>query len=91
MDDDVIRTLCKQQAISEENANKLIQINNSQMMNKNEATDYLKSICPKFERFLEDIAKSSFNNLDLTSVGIAIAHAHSRKKVGFDADLSIWI
>ncbi|QBQ54006.1 LPO_1073/Vpar_1526 family protein [Nitrosococcus wardiae] len=91
MDDDIIKTLCEQQAISDENTNKLIQINNGQMMNKQEATDYLKSISPKFEKFLEDMKKSSFKSLDLTSVGIAIAHAHSRKKVGFDADLSIWI
>jgi hypothetical protein len=61
------------------------------MMNKQEATDYLKSICPKFKKFIDDVNRTSFKNLDLTSVGIAIAHAHSRKKVGFDADLSIWI
>ena len=61
------------------------------MMNNQEATNYLKSICPKFTKFLDDIANSSFKSIELTSVGIAIAHAHSRKKVGFDADLSIWI
>ncbi|UHD17951.1 LPO_1073/Vpar_1526 family protein [Thiocapsa bogorovii] len=91
MNDDIIRILCEQQAISEDNTNKLIQINSSEMMSKQEATDYLKSICPKFEKFLEDITKSTFEHLDLTSVGIAIAHAHSRKKVGFEADLSIWL
>lgn len=91
MDDEIIRNLCNQQSIPDASADKLIQINNSQMMNKKEATDYLKSICPKFEKLLEDASKTSFNSLDLSSVGIAIAHAHSRKKAGFDADLSIWI
>ncbi|WP_345845893.1 LPO_1073/Vpar_1526 family protein [Shewanella algae] len=91
MDDETIKTICIQHGISEGNANKLIQINNQQMMNKKEATDYLKSICPKFEKFIEDANKTAFNSLELTSVGIAIAHAHSRKKAGFDADLSIWI
>lgn len=91
MDDETIKTVCTQNGISEESTNKLIQINNQNMMNKQEATDYLKSICPKFEVFIEDARKSAFNSLELTSVGIAIAHAHSRKKAGFDADLSIWI
>ena len=44
----------------------------------------------EFEKFFEE-ADKTFKRLSLTSVGIAIAHAHSRKKVGFDADLSIWI
>lgn len=91
MDDEVIKTICTQNGISEESTTKLTQINNQNMMNKQEATDYLKSICPKFEKFTEDAGKSAFNSLELTSVGIAIAHAHSRKKAGFDADLSIWI
>lgn len=91
MDDEVIKTVCEQHGISDEDTNKLIQINNQQMMNKQEATDYLKSICPKFEKFIESANKTAFNSLELTSVGIAIAHAHSRKKAGFDADLSIWI
>jgi len=91
MDDEVIKTICTQNGISEESTTKLTQINNQNMMNKQEATDYLKSICPKFEKFTKDAGKSAFNSLELTSVGIAIAHAHSRKKAGFDADLSIWI
>ena len=91
MDDEVTRALCKQQSISVESTNKLLQLNNSRMMNKDEATDFLKSICPKFDDFLKNAANSSFNYLDLTSVGIAIAHAHSRKKTGLDAELSIWI
>lgn len=91
MDDETIRTMCKQNAVSEEASNKLIQLNNQNMMNQQEAIEYLKSACPNFEKFLDDSSKTSFKSLELTSVGIAIAHAHSRKKVGFDADLSIWI
>lgn len=91
MDDETIKTMCNQNAISEEASNKLIQLNNQNMMNQQEAIDYLKSQCPKFEKFLTDTQKTPFKSLELTSVGIAIAHAHSRKKVGFDADLSIWI
>lgn len=91
MDDDVNRELCVQQGVAQNNIDKLIQINNQQMMSQQEAIEFLNSICPKFEMFLEDTRKTNFKSMELTSVGIAIAHAHSRKKAGFDADLSIWI
>lgn len=91
MDDEVIKNICAKNSIPEEAMNKLIQLNNKNMMSQQEATEYLQSKCPKFEKFMADVKNSSFKNLELTSVGIAIAHAHSRKKVGFDADLSIWI
>ena len=91
INDEAIQYICMQKGISETDTNRLIQINNSHMMNKKEATEYLNSICPKFEKFIHDTNKTSFKNIELTSVGIAIAHAHSRKQIGFDADLSIWI
>ena len=91
MDDETIRQLCTNNQISTEDTNKLIQLNNSQMMNDEEALAFLNSICPKFEEFKSNFESTSFKSLELSSVGIAIAHAHSRKKTGFDADLAIWI
>ena len=91
LNDDAIKEMCREEGISENHTNKLIDITNQHMMNSDEATEFLNSICPKFEKFLEDVQKTRFKNLELTSVGIAIAHAHSRKKAGFDADLSMWI
>lgn len=91
MDDETIRDMCSEYSISENHTNSLLNLNNREMMNKNEATEFLNKLCPKFEKFLADVHKTQFKSLELTSVGIAIAHAHSRKKAGFDADLSIWI
>lgn len=91
MDDEAIKNMCTEHSIPENHTNSLLQLNNKEMMNKNEATEFLNKLCPKFEKFLADVQKTQFKSLELTSVGIAIAHAHSRKKVGFDADLSIWI
>lgn len=91
MDDDTIREMCSDRGISEESANQLIQFNKQYVMNQQEARDFLGKICPRFPKFLDDAASTQFNSMELTSVGIAIAHAHSRKKAGFDADLSIWI
>ena len=91
MDDNTIKNMCSKAGISEELANQLIQINRQYLMNQQEAREFLGNICPGFPKFLDDAANTPFNSMELTSVGIAIAHAHSRKKAGFDADLSIWI
>lgn len=91
MYDEVIRQLCVNNQISVEDTNKLIELNNSQMMSDEEALAFLNSICPKFKEFKSNFESTSFKSLELSSVGIAIAHAHSRKKTGFDADLAIWI
>jgi len=91
MDDNVIVEMCKNHGISSDVTTELIQINKAHIMNNEEAKEFLSKICPKFRGFIEDSEKSQFRSLELTSVGIAIAHAHSRKKAGFDADLSIWI
>lgn len=91
MDDETIRRMCVAEGISEESTNQLIQINKQHLMNQQEAREFLGKICPGFPKFLDDASESPFNSLELSSVGIAIAHAHSRKKAGLDADLSIWI
>lgn len=91
MDDDTIRQMCKTHGISEDSTNQLIQINKQNLMNPQEARDFLERIVPGFSKFISDANSSQFKSMELTSVGIAIAHAHSRKKAGFDADLSIWI
>ena len=91
VNDNVIKTMCSDRGISEESANQLIQLNTQYLMNQQEAREFLEKICPRFPKFLDDAASTPFNHMDLTSVGIAIAHAHSRKKTGFDGDLSLWI
>lgn len=91
IDDEIIRNMCSDRGISEESANQLVQINKQHLMNPQEAREFLGKICPGFPTFLDDASTTPFISLELTSVGIAIAHAHSRKKAGFDADLSIWI
>lgn len=91
INDNVTKQMCADKGISEESANQLIQLNAQYVMNQQEAREFLEKICPRFPKFLDDAANTQFNSMELTSVGIAIAHAHSRKKIGFDADLSIWI
>lgn len=91
INDETIREMCRINEISEASTVSLIKINQNSLMNDIEAANFLEEIAPGFEKLLDDARKSAFINMELTSVGIAIAHAHSRKKVGFTADLSIWI
>lgn len=91
IDDETIKGMCLRNGISNESVDKLIQLNKQYLMSQEEAREFLGKICPKFLKFLGDATSTQFQSMELTSVGIAIAHAHSRKKAGFDADLSIWI
>lgn len=91
MNDAITQQLCADNDIQEEDTHKLLELNRSHLMDDDEAFLFLTSICPKFKQFKAYFESTPFRNLELTSVGIAIAHAHSRKKTGFDADLAIWI
>lgn len=91
INDKVIKEICGMKGISEDSTNRLIQINQQHLMNHQEAKEFINTLCPKFSKFLEDAGATPFIHMELTSVGIAIAHAHSKKKAGFDADLSMWI
>ena len=58
---------------------------------QNEIKTILLDAIPEMEKIFDVWNKSSFNQLELTSVGIAIAHANYRRKTGETMDLSIWI
>ena len=54
----------------------------------------MEALEPHFGRIevLEDVwSKSAIRFADLTSVGIAIAHANAVRTSGFDGPLSVWI
>ena len=67
------------------------QLFESSTKTENEVKDMLVDAIPEMERIFEVWGRSPFNQFELTSVGIAIAHANYRRKVGDTMDLSIWI
>ena len=70
---------------------KLKQFFTSTTMNNQEIKDYIISTNSSMEKIFEVWKNSVFNKLELSSVGIAIAHANYRRKTGQTMDLSIWI
>ncbi|MFK7771273.1 MAG: LPO_1073/Vpar_1526 family protein, partial [Saprospiraceae bacterium] len=70
---------------------KLKQFFNATTMSKKKKKNYLISISPSVEKIFEVWQNSVFNKLELSSVGIAIAHANYRRKIGETMDLSNWI
>jgi hypothetical protein len=51
----------------------------------------LKPNVPKIDELFRLWKGTPLQNLELTSVGMAIGHANAVRVTGFDADLSIWI
>ena len=91
INEETIKHQCLTSGLSDEIAHEIIQLNNNFMMDKKEAIAFAESSLPKFRPFIESVGHNSFENLALSSVGIALAHAHSRQIIGFDTELGIWI
>ncbi len=77
--------------ISAEFINQIKTLQNSNYINISELTDYLIKLEPKTEKLIDVWDNSMIANINLTSVGIAIAHANIRRKTDLEIDLSIWI
>ncbi|MCR4377650.1 MAG: hypothetical protein NUV50_06100 [Rhodospirillales bacterium] len=60
-------------------------------MNLAEAREIIDPVIPEFEELVHVWNHTPLKQLDLTSIGIAIAHSKMRSMSGFNADLSIWI
>ncbi|KIC29619.1 hypothetical protein RA24_05825 [Leisingera sp. ANG-M6] len=91
MDDKINKQMCVSNGVSKEAETALLALNKNSMMSNVEAAEFIESVAPGFSKFVKGAKGSQFVNMELTSVGIAIAHAYSRKRLDFDADLSIWI
>ena len=91
IDDDVAKSSCEKLNLTENEVTQLLTLNNQHLMSKDEVERFITSICPGYERFLQAAKASRLLNVELTSVGIAIAHAHLRKNFNLSAELSIWL
>lgn len=77
--------------LNEEQKVKLRAIWNKYTMQQNEVRDYLMTIDEKVEKIFDVWQNSMFNKMELTSVGVAVAHANYRRKTGKTLDLTNWI
>jgi hypothetical protein len=91
MDLETLNTLLDENKICEETSNKLRTLFEDTTMKGKEIQEYLKRINSKLEKLFKVWSETSFKNLEMTSVGVAIAHANYRRRTGQTMDLSIWI
>ena len=90
-DEKVLDELAKKNGLADEIKQKLKQIFESSTMPANEIKNMLITEIPEMKKIFDIWDKSPFKQFELTSVGIAIAHANYRRKIGDTMDLSIWI
>jgi hypothetical protein len=90
-DDDVLEQISDRNGISPETKTKLKQLFESSTKPANEVKKMLVDTVPEMERVFEVWSNSPFDKFELTSVGIAIAHANYRRKIGESMNLSMWI
>lgn len=77
--------------VIQEVQNKLKTFFTKTTLDNTEIKDYLISINPKMEDVFDIWDNSLMKKLELSSVGVSIAHANYRRKTGITLDLSIWI
>jgi hypothetical protein len=90
-DDSILEHIANQNGLDQTVVAKLKQYFTKTTKNQNEIKSMLLEAIPEMEKIFDIWNKSSFNQLELTSVGIAIAHANYRRRTGETMDLSIWI
>ena len=91
MDDTVLDKEMDRLKVSDEFKPKIKQVFNKGTMNAQEVKDLMVKTNPCLQKVFDAFANSRFNKFELSSVGIAIAHANYRRRTGQTLDLSIWI
>lgn len=91
MDNEVLESEVKKINLSPELIAKIKALFEKSTKSNEEIKDQIVALNPKMSKLFDVWEKSSFKNLELTSVGIAIAHANYRRRTGETMDLSIWI
>ncbi len=91
LDESVLEHVSNQNGLDQEVVAKLKQYFTKTTQSHDDIKNMLLEAIPEMEKIFDIWNKSSFNQLELTSVGIAIAHANYRRRTGEKMDLSIWI
>lgn len=77
--------------VNEERKKKLIDFYNKTTMSGDEIIKLLINLDQRMKKIFDVWYYSEFNKLELSHVGIAIAHANYRRRTGATMDLSNWI
>lgn len=90
-DESVLEHISGQNELGQDVITKLKQYFTKTTKNQNDIKTMLIDTIPEMGKIFDTWVKSSFRQFELTSVGIAIAHANYRRRTGDTMDLSIWI
>lgn len=90
-DEKVLDEMAQKNGLTDDIKQKLKQLFESSTKPSNEIKNMLINEIPEMEKIFDIWDKSPFKQFELTSVGIAIAHANYRRKIGDTMDLSMWI
>ena len=91
IDEDTIRNAPQFAHVGQNDKNKLVSLLKDRAMGENKIEKYLKENFKPMAILLNIWNKTSIKNMSLSSVGIAIGHANSRRVTGDNSHLSIWI
>jgi hypothetical protein len=91
INEEVFRDLASKKGVQGGDIDKLVALENSNRMGDKEIQDYLIKRRGYMEVLFKSWNDTPIGQLTLTSVGIAIAHANLKRRVGQFTDLSIWI
>ena len=90
-DKNTLEVRITEKGIPQELQNKIKAFFDKSTMSNQEVKDKLLQIDGRMEKIFTVWKESPFNQFELSSVGIAIAHANYRRRTGETMDLSIWI
>jgi hypothetical protein len=91
MDDAILDKEMERLKVAYDIKPKIKKVFNQATMNANEVKELLIKTNPCLQKVFDTFASSRFNKFEISSVGIAIAHANYRRRTGQTLDLSIWI
>lgn len=91
LDDESLRLLFANAGLSKEIADKASAFWVSKRIGQSSIPEALVKVVPEMEIVFDVWNNSKMKHFELTSVGIAIAHAMLRNKAGLHSDLSIWV
>lgn len=86
-----LKTITNNLNIDNNTFNKLESLYNRSIIDTNKIKNLLLDLDNRISKLFEVTEKTFFRNFQISSVGIAIAHANYRRRTGETLDLSIWI
>lgn len=91
VDEETLKKKIKENNIADGVTSELLRLQINYLMSEEEIKVFLKTVDPCMEKLFDVWDNSYMKNMTLTSVGIAIGHANTRRITKETDDLSIWI